>query len=99
MLPKALNFTGKTDIATFIDIIADVDLLVTIDTSAMHIAAATNTKFIALIGQGTSPFCLIKPKVPFGSYLYHGEYALADYDQIRTITPKMVMTEIEERLH
>ncbi len=98
MLPKALNFTGETDIATFIDIIADVDLLVTIDSSAMHIAAATSTKFITLLGQGTSPFSIVKPKSSFGSYLFHDEHCLIDSNQIKTITPSMIMNEITERL-
>jgi len=98
LLPKASNLTGKTDIASFIDIIADVDLLVTIDTSAMHIAAATGTKFITLLGQGTSPFSLVKPKVDFGVYLFKGEHTLLEGEQIRQITPEMIMEQITKSL-
>ncbi|HIP43851.1 MAG TPA: glycosyltransferase family 9 protein [Sulfurospirillum arcachonense] len=98
-IPSAINLTGKTDISGFIDIIADVDLLVTIDTSALHIAAATNTNFVALLGQGTSAFSVIKPKVSFGSYLFRGEDCLIDSDQIRMISPQMILSEIEKRLH
>jgi heptosyltransferase-2 len=97
-LPNSQNFSGETSLAEFIDIIADVDLLITIDTSAMHIAAATKTKFITLLGKGTSAFSIVQPKVDFGSYLYAGEDYIDDAAQIRAISPKMILTEIEKRL-
>jgi heptosyltransferase-2 len=98
LMPQAIDLTAKTTIAEFIDIIADIDLLVSIDTSAIHIAAATNTKFITLLGQGTSPFSIVQPKVDFGSYLYAGETFIKDSAQIKAITPEMIITEIKERL-
>ncbi len=98
LLPDAIDLTGKTSIAAFIDIIASVDLLVSIDTSAIHIAAATHTNFITLLGQGTSAFSIVKPKVDFGSYLYGGESCIKDSDQIKAIAPEMIIDEIEKRL-
>ncbi len=98
LMPHAIDLTAKTTIAEFIDIIASVDLLVSIDTSAIHIAAATKTKFITLLGQGTSPFSIVKPKVDFGSYLYAGEAYIKDSAQIKAITPEMIIAEIQERL-
>ena len=98
IISDSIDLTAKTTVAEFIDIIAFVDLLVTIDTSAMHIAAATNTKFITLLGQGTSPFSVVKPKVDFGSYLFCGERYIKDSDLISSISPKMIVDEIEKRL-
>ncbi len=98
LLLNSTNLTGKTSIAAFIDIIASVDLLVSIDTSAIHIAAATKCPFITLLGQGTSAFSIVKPKVDFGSYLYKGEYILQDSEQIKAISPNMIINEIERRL-
>ena len=97
-LPDSHDFSGTTSVAEFIDIIADVDLLITIDTSAMHIAAATGTKFITLLGKGTSAFSLVQPKVDFGSYLYAGEDCIDDASQIRALKPKVIIEEIEKRL-
>jgi len=45
-----LDLTGRTDLGTFAAIIARVDLLVTNDTGASHLAAATRTPSIVLFG-------------------------------------------------
>jgi heptosyltransferase-2 len=97
-LKSVINLSGKSDLAQFIDIVNDLDLLVSIDTSAIHIASAVYTKFITLLGKGTSPFCVVKPKVDFGSYLFCAEHILIDSEQIRAITPKMIIEEIKSRL-
>ncbi len=97
-MPDAIDLTSKTTIAQFIDVIASVDLLVSIDTSAIHIAAATQTPFITLLGQGTSPFSIVKPKVDFGSYLYAGESLIKDSAQIAAIGEEMILNEIQNRL-
>jgi len=93
-----INLAGKTTVGEYIDVINDLDLLISIDTSAIHIAAATSTKFIALIGHGTSPLCSIKPKVSFGSYLYKGEECIKDEDQIKQIKPTDIWEEISKRV-
>jgi len=97
-IKNSLNLTGKTDLSTFIDLISDLDLLVTIDTSAMHIASSTKTNFIVLLGQGTSPFSIVKPKVNFGTYLFKGQECIKDEDIIKKISPKTIVDEIEKRL-
>lgn len=98
IMPNAKDLSNKTDLAGFIDTIADLDLLVTIDTSAVHIASATNTPFIALIGHGTSPFCCVKPKTPLGSYLYHDSQIIDTKEMIASISPTMILEEIQKRL-
>ena len=64
-----INLTARTTIEGFINTIANVDLIITIDSSALHIAAAVKTPFIALMGLSTSPTSTILPKVPLGRIL------------------------------
>jgi len=92
------NLTAKTSVAEFIDIINDLDLLITIDTSALHIAASTGTDFIALIGKGSSAFDTVKPKVEFGSYIFKGERYIKDEDLIKEIKADDIIKEIDKRL-
>lgn len=92
------NLSGKTTIAEFIDLISSLDLLVTIDTSAMHIASATDTPFITLIGKGTSVFESVKPKVNFGRYLYQDNLDIDDNILISNIKPKKIKEIILEVL-
>ncbi len=95
---EVINLSGATTVGEFIDIIASVDLLVTIDTSAMHIASATNTKFITLVGKGTSIFESVKPKVDFGKYLYKDNLDIDDRGAISNIEPQRVKEAILESL-
>jgi len=92
------NLSGKTTIAEFIDAIASLDLLVTIDTSAMHISAATDTPFITLIGKGTSVFESVRPKVNFGKYLYQDNLDIDDNILISNIKPQKIKEAILEIL-
>ncbi len=95
---EVTNLTDKTSVGDFIDIINILDLLVTIDSSSMHIAAATNTNFITIIGKSASPFEVVKPKVDFGSYLFKGEICIKDADFIKNIKPQEIVKEIKNRL-
>jgi len=95
---SSTNLSGATTIAEFIDVIAYLDLLVTIDTSAMHIASATNTKFITLVGKGTSIFESVKPKVDFGIYIYKDNLEIDDRGAISNIEPERVKKAILESL-
>jgi ADP-heptose:LPS heptosyltransferase len=46
----ALDLAGKTDLGTFAATIAELDLLVTNDTGASHMACATGTRSVVLFG-------------------------------------------------
>ena len=46
----ALNLAGGADLGTFAAVIAQLDLLVTNDTGASHLAAATGTRSVVLFG-------------------------------------------------
>ena len=93
---KSINLSGKTSIGEFIDVISSIDLLVTIDSSAMHIAASVNTKFITLVGKGTSVFEIVKPKVNFGTYLKKDILDIEDSQLIANIEPELIRRKIIE---
>ena len=50
MRAPVLNLTGETDLGVFAAVIAQLDLLVTNDTGASHLAAATGTRSVVLFG-------------------------------------------------
>jgi len=88
------NYSGKTDVGTHINLVKKLDLLITIDSSAMHIAAAVKTPFIVVLGHSTSPFSIVKPKVSFGRYMKN-ENGLIDEDLfISQIKPSEILNEI-----
>lgn len=94
-----LNLTGKTTVSEFIDTISKLDLLVTIDTSAMHISAATDTPFLVLRGVGTSAFDTVFPKESCGDVLFKGEEYIEDYDAIKAIKPRDIYDIIIRKLN
>lgn len=93
---NVLNLSGKTTVAEFIDAISMLDLLVTIDTSAMHIAGATATKFLVLVGKGSSAFDTVYPKVDFGDYIFKAKDLIKDEDLIKAISPNDIYEKINQ---
>lgn len=89
------NLTGKLTVPQFVNVISNLDLLVTIDSSPMHIAASAETPFIVLLGKSTSPFCTVKPKVDFGVYLKNENSLLDESLFISQITPLEIIEQIE----
>jgi len=61
MKMEAINLAGKTDIKQFFATVKRADLVISVDTSAMHVAAAFNRPVIALFGAGNpriwAPYC------------------------------------------
>lgn len=84
---KVYNFSGKTSLREYINLISSSDLLVTIDTSAMHISAAVGTKFLVLVGKGSSAFETVYPKVDFADFIFSGKDLIKDEDLIKAIKP------------
>ena len=94
-----INFTNRTSVSEYINLINKSNLLITIDSSAMHIAAAVGTSFITVLGKSTSPFCTVKPKVDFGIYLKE-EKGLIDEEQfISQLSPETIMKQIQLALN
>jgi len=94
-----INLSGQTNISEFIDLIGSLDLLVTIDSSSMHIAAATNTPFIVLKGKGTSAFDTVYPKVDFGEIIFSGKDMIEDKDIIKKIKPIEIQNAITKAIN
>jgi len=91
--PQVLNLTGTTTIEGFFNTISHLDLLITIDSAAMHAAAALKIPFIALMGLSTSPTSTITPKVPFGKILKVENNLIREEDYMQNITPERICTE------
>ncbi|PVX52232.1 heptosyltransferase-2 [Balneicella halophila] len=97
-MKHVVDLTGKTSVGECIDAIGTLDLLVTIDTSAMHMAAATNTEFILLQGKGTSPLSVVFPIDGEGHVLNKGQHCLRGEDMISAIKPDDIYHKIMELL-
>lgn len=89
-MDNLLDLSGKTSVGELVTTIANLDLLVTIDSAAMHIAAAVGTKFIALMGLSTSPTSTIIPKTKFGVVLKVENNMIDEACYIQNITPEIV---------
>lgn len=93
---NVINLSGKTNLEDFFNTIACFDVLITIDSAAMHAAAALKTPFIALMGLSTSPTSTIVPKVPFGRVLKIENNLIREEDYIRNITPDIIIKTIQD---
>lgn len=51
-IPKAVNLTGRTSLAEFVELVRGASLLIGNETSAVHIAAAVDTPSVCLLGGG-----------------------------------------------
>ena len=91
-----INLSGSTSLEDFFNTIAHLNLLITIDSSAMHIAAALKVPFIALLGLSTSPTSTIIPKVPLGRILKIENNLIREEDYICNITPDLILKTISE---
>ena len=92
----AINLAGKISIEDFFNTISHLDLLITIDSAAMHAAAALHTPFIALMGLSTSPTSEITPKVTFGKIIKIENNLIREEDYIKNITPDIVIAAVYE---
>lgn len=97
-LPNAINLTGKTTVEGLINTISNLDLLITIDSAAMHIAAATETPFIALMGLSTSPTSVILPKVDFGKILKVENNMINEENYMNNLSPEIITDKIKSLL-
>lgn len=79
---------GKTSIASMADAIGTLDLMISIDSGPMHIAAALNVPIIPIVGLGTSPWSLVAPKTLNQIALVANGSQLLEGDIIKEINPK-----------
>lgn len=95
---NVINLTGQTTIEEFFNTIVHLDLLITIDSAAMHAAAALKVPFIALMGLSTSPTSTIVPKVSFGKTLKVENNLIREEDYIQNITPEIIVNAVNQLL-
>ncbi|WP_404341212.1 glycosyltransferase family 9 protein [Pseudoalteromonas mariniglutinosa] len=81
---------AKTSITELIDCISHLDLLITIDSGPMHIAAAVGTPFVAVVGLGTSPWSIVAPKATNHVAVVANGFQLNEDDIIQAIRPTEV---------
>ncbi|MBU1437498.1 MAG: glycosyltransferase family 9 protein [Gammaproteobacteria bacterium] len=92
------DVTAKTTVAELADIIHASNLVFSIDSGQMHIAAALKVPYVAVIGFGTSPWSCVEPKVTHGIHLTCNSQVL-DLDlQICEISPQQVAAAAKQLL-
>lgn len=93
MTEEPINLVGKTSLKQFIAIVEKLDLLISIDTSAIHIASALNKPVIALFGPTIPQFwgptsdksvAIWKPEVCTGCRRYY--CAIKTHECMKSIT-------------
>ena len=89
------DLSGKTTIEEFIATIARLDLLITIDSAAMHVAAATGIKFITLFGLSTSPTSTVLPRSTNGIYLKIENNLINEADYMNNLTPEIIFHHVQ----
>ncbi|MBL7147229.1 MAG: glycosyltransferase family 9 protein [Nanoarchaeota archaeon] len=103
MKGKAVDLAGKTDLKQFFASIKIANLVINVDTSAMHIAAAFNKPIIALFGAGNPriwrPYCkksivIFKEKESCTSCMKHK--CKKNYKCMKSITEKDVLNAVEK---
>jgi lipopolysaccharide heptosyltransferase II len=102
---KMLNLAGKTNLQEYIAVIAKLDLLISIDTGAVHIASATKTPTLALFGPTMPHFW--GPSYKKSSVIWKEKEVCVgcrkytcvfnkDYECMRSITVDDVMREVKK---
>ncbi len=93
-----INLTGQTNIEDLFNTISHLDLIITIDSAAMHAASALKIPFIALMGLSTSPTSAITPKVDFGKILKIENSMIREEEYMKNITPNIIVKEVSKTL-
>ena len=87
---KFVNLSGKTDLLTLAALIGDAQLLVTVDSAPVHLAASTHTPQVILFGP-TNPFHWRPTDSP--ALVLHGKSA-APVTQFAPLRPRFAMSDI-----
>jgi ADP-heptose:LPS heptosyltransferase len=103
------NLVAKTNLLELKEFLNNIDLLISVDTGTMHIAATTNMKIISLHGfslpEHTMPVsskvkivCTYEKCSPCISKVYNGKYNCKDIKCMNNITVDMVLKSVKEIL-
>ncbi|HSW14713.1 MAG TPA: glycosyltransferase family 9 protein [Solimonas sp.] len=93
--PDVHVLAGKTTVGGLADAIAGLDALVTIDTGALHLAAALDVAFVSLVGFGTSAYCTVRPQSARGVHLLPPDGVFRDQDWIQSLLPERVLAAVQ----
>jgi len=88
------NLAGRTSVTELVDSIATLDLLISVDSSPLHIAAATKTPVIVLDGKSASPLSAVLPKGKQAIMVHNRGHYINDNDQIKDIDPEDVVLQV-----
>ncbi len=92
------DLTSKTTVPELVRTINSCDLLLTIDSGQLHIAAALKVPYVAVVGFGTSPWSCVEPKVTHGIHLTANSLTLDLTTQITEISPQSVAEAADQLL-
>ena len=98
-LDNVTNLAGKTTVEQLVDSIATLDLLITVDSSTLHIAAACQVKTLALVGKSPSPFSIVCPINKLVSLIHNSGTFIDDEKQMLTIKPSDILEVASPYLH
>lgn len=101
------NLVNKTNLLELKELLNNVDLLISVDTGTMHIAATTGTKIISLHGfslpEHTMPvsseaknICTYEKCSPCVTEVYRYKRKCTDIKCMNNITPDMVIEKVKE---
>ena len=92
---RFVDLVGQTTVPEFMDRIASLDGLLTIDSAAMQIGAAVGSAMIVLVGRGPQPFDRVRPKHAHAIYLHGDPGCILDEDFIASIDDQAVFDAVE----
>lgn len=92
------DLTSKTTVPELVRTINSCDLLLTIDSGQLHIAAALKIPYVAVVGFGTSPWSCVEPKVSHGIHLTVNSLTLDLTTQITEINPQRIADAADQLL-
>ncbi|WP_462173443.1 glycosyltransferase family 9 protein [Pseudoalteromonas xiamenensis] len=88
---RVLNLAGKTSLPELVNVTGQLTALISIDSGPMHMACATGTPCVALVGLGTSPWSIVAPKVAKFEAIVANGFSLDDHRIIESIEPAEVL--------
>ena len=89
----AHNLAGKTSLQEYIDVVSNADFLISIDSSAIHIAGAANVPMVVLLSHGKNLFSSVIPRVSNCKVVAsRGAYIYPD-DQMKTLYARPIIEE------
>jgi lipopolysaccharide heptosyltransferase II len=96
---KVVNTSGALSITELVDTISCFDILISIDSGPLHIAAALNIPYVAIVGLGTSPWSTVEPKNKNGHVLLGKGIKIEDESLIEEITPSQIGVAVKKFLN